>query len=329
LLAGVFSLGGILPVAAAIRIRMGTVAPKGSPWHEILMEVRQSWQRISNGEIDLHIYPGGVLGDDPDMVRKVRTGSIQSVAVSQIGLSSIDNGVACLHIPMMYSSYEELDYVRERIAPKLENRLEAQGFVVLNWGDGGWVRFFTKQKARLPDDVRKIKLFTSAGDPESEKLWKEFGFQVVPLSLTDLVTSLQTGMIDAFDVPPLFAMLDGSFKLAPNMIDLKFAPLIGGTVINKRTWEQIPAKYRPDMLRTAREAGEKLRGKIRQLDQESIEQMKQRGLTVIELTPQERAQWQKEAESVYPKLRGRYCPADLSDEVTRLRDEFRSQHPSQ
>ena len=315
--------GLVSTLEAKIRIRLGTIAPKDSAWHEALKYIRQEWRKISGGEVDVVIYPGGQLGDGPEMVRKVRSGIIQAVALSQVGLSRIDNGVACLHVPMMLESYEELDYVRERIAPRLEQRLEEQGFKVLTWGDAGWVRFFSTTPARTPDDIRKMKLFTSAGDPDGEKLWKEFGFRVIPLSLTDMLTSLTTGLIDAFDVPPLLALLDGSFKRANNMIDLKFSPVVAGTVISQRVWNRIPEAYQPRMLEAARAAGDKLRDEIRRLGPDAIKEMTKRGLQVAKLNGQERALWQAEAEATYPRLRGRYTPADLFDEVKRLRDEFR------
>ena len=161
--------GLVSTAEAKIRIRLGTIAPKDSAWHDALKYIRQEWRKISGGEVDVVIIPGSQLGDGPEMVRKVRLGIIQGVALSQVGLSRIDKGVACLHIPMMLESYEELDYVRERIAPRLEQRLEEQGFKVLTWGDAGWVHFFSTTPARTPDDIRKMKLFTSAGDPDGRK----------------------------------------------------------------------------------------------------------------------------------------------------------------
>ena len=315
--------GLVSTLEAKIRIRLGSVAPRDSAWHGALLRIRQDWREISGGEVDVVIIPGGQLGDGPEMVRKVDRGIIQAVALSQVGLSRIDKGVACLHVPMMLESYEELDYVRERIAPRLEQRLEEQGFKVLTWGDAGWVRFFSTTPARTPDDIRKMKLFTSAGDPDGEKLWKELGFRGIPLSLTDMLTSLQTGLINAFHVPPLYALIDGSYKLATNMMDLKFSPIVAGTVISERAWNRIPAAYRPRMLEAARAAGDDLRDEIRRLGPDSIEEMKKRGLNVTQLNEQELTLWQAEAEGAYPRLRGRYTPADLFDEVKRLRDEFR------
>jgi len=310
-------------VGQTIRIRIGTIVPKDSPWHETLKYIAQDWRRISGGMLDVRIYPGGVLGDETDMVRQVRSGRIQAVGLSSIGLSHIDTGVSCLQVPMMFDSYDELDYVRDRIASQLERRIEARGFKVLNWADGGWVRTFSKAPARTPDDVRKMKLFTSSGDAETEKLYKELRFQVIPLSFTDMLTSLQTGMIDAVNLPPLFALLNGSYRLAPNMIDVKWTPMVGGTVISKRVWNRIPEQYRPQMLRTARDAGHRLRREIRKMGTDAILEMGKRGLNVIKPNA---ALWQSEAEEAYPKLRGRYCPADIFDDVQRLRDEFRGRH---
>jgi TRAP-type C4-dicarboxylate transport system substrate-binding protein len=173
-----------------IRIRLGTVVPKGSLWHETLLRLSQDWRKIVGPRLELTIYPSGQLGDEVEMVRQARQGRIQAVGLSSVGLSRIDSSVSCLQVPMMLDSYEALDYVRDRIAPELEKRIEAQGFKVLHWADGGWVYAFTKQPVKTPAELRRMKLFTAAGDPDTEALYKDFGFNVVPLSLTDMITSL-------------------------------------------------------------------------------------------------------------------------------------------
>jgi TRAP-type C4-dicarboxylate transport system substrate-binding protein len=302
---------------------MGTVVPKGSLWDESLQYVRQEWRRISGGTIEITVYPGGVLGDETEMVRQIRQGRIQAAALSSVGLSRIDNGVSCLQVPMMFASYAELDFVRSRVAPILERRIEAKGFKVLNWADGGWVHTFTKKAARTPDDVRRMKLFTSAGDADTERLYKEFGFHVVPLALTDMITALQTGMIEAFSTVPLFAELQESYKLAPHMIDVPWIPLVGGTVMSQQAWDAMPAQVRPALLDAARTAGDRLRGDIRKMGSDAVLAMEKRGLTVTRVDATTRALWESSARETYPRLRGTYCPADLFDEVQRIRLEFR------
>ncbi len=253
----------------------------------------QHWQKISGGKVALRIYPGGVLGDEPDMITKMRIGQLPAVALSGSGLSRLEPAVACLQIPMMIESYEELDYVRDRVAPRLEKLLEEKGCIVLNWGDAAWVHFFTKTPARRLNDIRKMKLFTMAGDADALELYQSAGFRPVPLATTDILPAPQTGLIDAFDVPPLLAMLNQWFGLARNMIDLKWAPLVGGTVISRKTWERIPEALRPAMLEAARSAGLRLRNEIRKLGDDAVVEMKKRGLNVITLDPATVAEWRR------------------------------------
>src|SRR4029077_4603451 len=125
------------------------------------------------------------LGDEPDTVRKLRVNQLQAVALSGAGMGEIGKRVGCLQLPMMFNSYEELDYVRDRIAPKLEKRIEGQGFLVLNWGDAGWVHFFRSKPATRLNDIRKLKLFSWAGDNEEFELWKVNGFNAKSLAATD------------------------------------------------------------------------------------------------------------------------------------------------
>jgi TRAP-type C4-dicarboxylate transport system substrate-binding protein len=222
---------------------------------------------------------------------------------------------------MLFDSYAELDHVRNAMAPKLEARLERKGFTVLNWSDGGWAQFFTKRPAKTLDDIRSHKLWISAGDAKTERLYKQFGMQVVPLPLSEVATGLQSGLVEAVTVPPLYALLDGTFQRVTNMTDVKWAPVIAGTVIANDAWQKIPADLRPQLSEAAKRAGEQTRSRIRQLGDDAITQMKQRGLTVVAV---DKAAWQKEVEAAWPKLRGVLAPADLFDEAIKLRNQFRA-----
>ncbi len=312
-----------LQAQGPIRIRIGSVAPKDSLWHDVLKYLKQDWETISGGQVNVRIYEGGKLGDEAEMVKMVQARRIEAVGLSSVGLSRVDPSVACLQVPMMLRSYQEYDYVLERIGPRLEQALEAKGFKLLHWADAGWVRTFAKGPVRVPDDLRKAKLFTSAGDPESERLYKEFGFQVYSLSMADMIPSLQTGMINAINIPPLYALMNEAYRLVPNMTDVKWTPLAAGTVIDLRVWNSLPESFRAPMLEAARRAGDRFRDAIRKMGEDSILEMEKRGLKVLKPNDAEMDAWQREAEKTYPQLRGRYTPADLFDEVLRLRDAFR------
>ena len=308
-------------------IRMGTLVPKGSRWHEILLNMGEEWKKASGGKIELKIYPGGEQGDEPEMVQKIRIKKLQAVAISGAGLSGIDAAVSALQLPMMLSSYEELDFVRDRISPRLEKGLAERGFIVLNWGDAGWVHFFTKQPAAYPDDIRKMKLCVLQGDNSTFELYKLNGFHPVALAATDILTGLQTGLIDAFQSPPLIALTNQWFGGAKNMLDVRFAQLVGATLIAKDVWDKIPAPVQKQMLESARVAGVGLREEIRKAESSSVPMMQQFGLNVVHADPKAYAEWHKIAEGIWPKLRGTMVPPDLFDQVKQLRDEYRKTHP--
>ena len=320
-----FVAGSLSPLfGQRVLVKLGTGAPQGSSWHDALNQLKQDWARISGGSVTVNVYAGGVAGDDTELVRKIQRRGLDAIGVSGLGLSRIEPGVECLNIPMMVNSYEEFDYIRDKMTPVIEKRIASKGFRILNWADIGWVRFFTKTPIRTLDDLHKLKLWTSTGDPETQKLYRELGFRVVPLPVTDMLTSLQTGFIEAFQAPPLFAMLERSYEAAKNMVDLRWAPLVGATIIADRAWQRIPVDIRPEMLQAARKAGDAMRDEIRRLDEDAITQMKQRGLNVIKPDAAAMADGRRQTEAAYPTLRGTMVPEDLFDEVKRLRDAYRS-----
>lgn len=321
---GVVLVSGGRPEAqATTSLKIGTIVPEGSKWHEILLDIGQRWRVASKNRIRVTTYAGGTLGDESELIRKVRLKQLQVAAVTSVGLETITKDCAALSIPLLFESWEELDYVRDRIQPRLEKSLEGKGFKVLNWGDGGWLRFFTVRPAPTLAEFRRLKLFTWAGSPQTEELYKDAGFRPVPLTPNDVLQSLQTGAIEAFPSPPIGALAFQWFGLAKNMLDLKFAPIIGATIISRDAWESIDPTLRDVLLREARSAGERLKSEIRKYDDLAIEEMKKRGLRVITPTPAALAEWKQLAEKFYPRIRGEIVqPADF-DEVRRLVAEYR------
>ncbi|MDJ0611703.1 MAG: TRAP transporter substrate-binding protein DctP [Kiloniellales bacterium] len=314
-------------LAAPVTVKLGTMAPEGSVWHDALLEVRQDWRRISNGEVELRIYPGGVLGDEVEMVRKLQRRGLDAVAITGAGLPRLEPSFDVLNIPLLFETYDQFDYVRANIVPELEKRLEQRRFKVLNWSDSGWVYFFTKSPVRTPDDLKALRLWTSAGWPEAEKLYAQFGFNVVPLAATDMLTALQTGLIEAIDVPPLFALLDRSYQATGYMTDLGWAPLNAATVISLRAWRRIPERYHNALLESIRKVARDTRLEFRRSAEQAVTEMKARGLKVITLDAATEAQWRREARTAYPALRESIGLPALFDEVLRLAEEYKNDNP--
>lgn len=314
-----------IPVSAQT-IKLGTLAPEGSPWYTILRDMAETWSGATGGKIHVRIYPGGVAGDEPDMVRKMRVGQLHAAALSGAGLNQIAPEVQALQMPMMLASYEELDYVMERLAPKLDAILDAKGFKVLQWGDAGWVQFFAQKPVVHPDDLKRLRLFVWAGDSAYVEAWKDAGYQPVSLAATEIYTGLQSGLINAFPTTPLAALSFQWFGLGKHMTDLKWAPLVAATVISKEKWREVPDNVKPLLLKTAREAGTRFRRETRKLGDEAVQVMKKYGLVVHSVPPDAFAEWERSARAAYPSIVGKVVPAGMVEEVERLRNEYRALH---
>lgn len=315
----------LMPLAAPAQlIKLGTLAPEGSPWHDALRDMAEAWKAATNGRVQVRIYAGGVSGDDPDMVRKMRVGQLHAAALSGTGLYDITTDIQGLMMPMMLASDEELDYVRERIAPRLEAVLEAKGFTVLNWGEAGWVHFFAQRPILRLEDLKPLRLFAWSGQPAFAEVWKDAGYHPVELASTDILMGLQSGLINAFPVPPIAALSFQWFGLARHMTALKWAPLVGATVISTRRWREIPEDVRPVLLRSARETGVRFRRDVRKLGDEAIAVMQKHGLVVHHLSPDLVGQWERSSRAHYPRMIGKIVPAEVVVEVERLRDEYRA-----
>jgi TRAP-type C4-dicarboxylate transport system substrate-binding protein len=317
-------LGGFVPAQAqeeGLTIKLGTLAPQGSSWDLIMEDMGQQWKTVG---VNLKVYPGGILGDEPDIVSKMRIGQIQAGVLTVVGLSQIDKGVSAMSIPMLYKSYAESDYVRAKLQPLLEKRLLAKGFKVLNWGEAGWVYFFGKNPILTPDDLKKAKFFIWGDDTDTMNIWKSAGYSPIPLAATDIMSNLQTGLIDSFDTTPLSALSFQWFPMAPHMTDMKWAPLVGATIITTKAWDKIPLAARPTVLKAAAAAGKRFRDEIREDNDKAIEVMKTKGLIVHEITDDQYAQWETLFQSVYPQISGTVVPADIMQLAIQYRDEYRA-----
>ncbi len=323
--AGMIWLAAAGTALGAERIKLATLAPTGSSFHKSLVAMKDAWRKASNGSVDLVIYADGKLGGEADTVGLMGVNSIQAAMLTAVGLAEIEFGVTGLqNVPMGFRDLAEVDHVGAKLQPMLEKRLLEKGFVVLFWSDAGWVHFFSKKPVTYPDDLKKLKLFTWAGGPEQVVIYKSGGFNPVPLETADIVPGLQTGLIEATPAPPVFALASQIDGRAPHMLELNWGPLIGACVVRRQTWEKIPEATRKLLLEAAVVAGTEIKANGRRESIESVAAMEKRGLKVTRITPEIEAAWRTEAESVYPKIRGKLVPADVFDETLRFIAEYRA-----
>lgn len=328
--AGLMGLIGLLaaPSRAAerpVNLRLGTLAPRGTSYHKSLVSMGEKWRHVSNGAVKLTIFPDGTQGSEADMVGLMQTGNLDAGLLTGVGLSEIEPAVTALQsMPMSFRTLDEVDYVGDKLRPQLEERLLAKGYEVLFWSDSGWVRFFSKSPVTRPDDLRKLKIFTWAGNVHEYDIWKSAGFHPISLETAGIAQGLLSGTISAVPMPPFFALAGQLDAQTKYMIELNWAPLVGAAVVRKKSWDRVPAAARDEMLKIAADIGRDVKTAGRSESESSVNAMVKRGLVVQKITPEVEAEWRTVAESVYDKIRGKVVPADMFDEAQRLLKEYRA-----
>ena len=310
--------------AQVVTIKLGTLAPDGSAWHSLLKQMAEKWAEVSGGKVKLRIYPGGVAGDEGDMVRKMRVGQLTAAALSVFGLHDIEPSAQSIATPGLIGDQDEWDHVFGAMTPAWEKRLKEKGFVTLMWGDTGWVYMFFKKEIRTPAQAAGVRVFAWAGDPAAAKVWKLAGFQPVVISSTDILPSLNTGMIEGFAATPIMAFTARWYEPTKYMPDTSWGHLPGATIVSKEVWDKIPADLQPKLMAIAREYGIKVNKEVTKMQADAIAQMKKNGLKVLSLTDAEKNAWVEASEKAWPMLRGGTVPAEAFDEVKRARDEYRA-----
>lgn len=315
------SVGSSMP-ASAVALKLATLVPEGSLWDKGLREMGDQWKRNTEGRVSLRIYAGGVAGSESDILRKIRIGQLHAAALTVTGLEEIDSAFSVLNMALFYDSFEEYLYVLDGLAPRLEARLEAKGYALLHWGHGGWARFFSRTAVHGIEDLRKQRIYVTAGADEMVSIWKENGFKPVPLAPTDIMTGFQTGMIDVVATTPLAALSLQWFRQASFMHATGLAPLSGATIVKLRDWNKIAEADRTTLLEGASAAEERQRQTIPEQDQIAIEEMVKRGLVVTPMD--ESAEWSRTAMRLVASMRGKLVPPEFYDAAKALRDEYRS-----
>lgn len=302
-------------LAQDVTIKLGTLAPQGSSWHTLLKEMGEKWTETSGGKVKLKIYAGGTQGSEGDMVRKMGVGQLQAASITNVGMHDLVAEPMVFSTPGMVDE-KNFNVIFPQVEKKLEAIAESKGYVVLNWAQVGTIRIFCSKPYKTPEEAADAKFFAWDGDPGAIEAFKLVGFRPVVLSSTDVVPSLQTGMINCVSQAPAYMLTARLFDKANKMIDYPWTYLIGATIVKKDTWEKIPADVRPKLMAIAREFGAKVDAEVKKLNDDAIAAMQKQGLEIVKV---DAAPWQKAAERSWPAVRGKVVPTEFFDEVVKLR----------
>ncbi len=321
--AAALALAVLAPLAAAQTLKLATLVPEGSLWDKSERELGAKIQAATGGRVKFQIYPGGVAGDEPDLLRKLRIGQLQAALFSAPGLGDIDPAFFLFQVPLLFENDAEVLHVLAQMRPELERRLEAKGFVLLHWSNVGWLRIFASKPVASFDDFKQRKQFVWGSEGRLASWYQELGLHPVSLAATDVLTGLQTGLIETLPVTPLAALSLQWFRSAPHMLDHRFAPLLGALVVSKSAWNKLSAEDRTAILALSRETEAKLLAEVPKREEEALEEMQKRGLVVAKEPAGDAEKWLALGREFQQRFRAHTVPPEIFDRAVELLEQHR------
>lgn len=262
-------------------IKFAALAPKGSTWMNILEDLDKTLREKSNGELGFNIYPGGVAGDENKVLRKIRIGQLHAGGFTGVGLGQIVPEERILDSPFLFHSSEEVDLITADLFERFTKKFDEKGFVLLGWAEVGFVYMYTKDKIERYDQIKDVKMWVWESDPIAKAAFSSLDLNPIPLSITDVITSLQSGIVDAVYISPLAAISLQWYTRINYMFDIPIANAMGAVVIDKREFNKLPEKYQTLLVEEAKKYLGEITEASRRDNIKSIEVMKKNGVQII------------------------------------------------
>lgn len=305
-------------------IKFATLAPEGSPWITVMKEYDQIIRKESGGRLGFRIYPGGVAGDERDVLRKIRLGQFQSAGITGVGIGEIAKSARILDAPFLFKNHAEVDYVLGQYDAELRKEFETGGYVLLGWAEVGFVYVFTNTPVTKVDDIRKVKMWQWEGDPVAEATFKAFGINPIQLSITDVLTSLQTGLINAMYISPLAGISLQWCTATKYMLDYPLTNSCGAVVVSKKDFDKMPADLQEILLRNGKQLMRKLTELSRQDNLKSLDVLKKNKIIFTKPDAKEVPQYEEIGKNARRLMIGKLYSEDLLKRVEQSIADFRA-----
>jgi TRAP-type transport system periplasmic protein len=314
-----------------ITIKFATLAPEGTGWVRAIQRANRELQEATSGAVLFKLYAGGVLGDERDVIRKMRLGQIQAAGVGGAGMSEVVPEVHVLHLPFLFESGGEVDYVLEQLFPEFQRKFEEKGFRLLGFTETGFSYLFSKLPLASPADLRAsdVKAWVWAGDALHQAVYEAYRMPSVPLALTDVLTGLQAGKINTVYCPPTIAVAMQWHTKVGYVTSMPVGWSSGATLLTEKTWQGLSPGQQQILAEITGGLSRNLIALTRQDNLKALEMMKKLGIRATRApTDEEMAEFKKVSVELRRSLVGKLYPQQLLDRVEGLIQEYRSEHPA-
>lgn len=311
---------------AAQTLKFATVAPAGTTWMNEMQAGADKVKQRTDGRVKLKFYPGGVMGNDQSVHRKIKIGQLHGGAFTQGGLAQVNSSIQAMGLPMMFRSLNEVDYVRERMDPVLKQEMESSGFILLGISDGGFARILSKQPMQDLAALRASKVWVPEGDQVGLTAFRALGITPISLPLADVFTGLQTGLIETVPVNPTAAIAFQWHSSTAYMTDVPITFLSGLLAVTKKKFDKLKAEDQA-VLREEMGTVFKRLDKLNRDDNEAAKAaLQQQGIKFVEPNPGETEHWREISDqAIDDMVKAGVISADIVAQVRGHLQQYRSQ----
>ena len=303
--------------------KIATLAPEGSSWAKTFNLLNSEVMNKTQKKVQFKIYSGGVLGDEIDMLRKMKIGQIQGAAFTAGGLSALFKEIDVLQVPFLFQKYEEVDAVVKKMDAFFRKGFEESGYTLLGWSEAGFVYLMSTLPMSSVADLKKAKVWTWEESPISKAIFDEAGVKAIPLSVPDVMVGLQTGLVDVVYAPPTGAISLQWFTKVKYLTDVPLAYLIAGVVVNKEIFKQIPPSYQTLIIESFQTHLDTLKTVTRNENREAIKVMMKQGIKLVTPSKDQIDEFKKLSNKAMGHVSGQSFSKKVLDEVTSILEGYR------
>ena len=312
--------------AKTLVIKLATLAPEGSSWIATFNSIDKEVREKTEQQVQFKFYPGGVLGDEKDMLRKMHIGQIQGAALTSAGLSAIYNEMDVFQIPFLFQSHDEVDYVLMEMDAFFRKGFDKNNYVLLGWSEGGFVHLMSTKPVATLDDLRKVKVWTWADSPMTKVIFDEANVSAIPLSVPDVLVGLQTGLVDVVYASPSLAIALQWFTKIKYVTDVNLIYLIGGVVMKKKLFNKMSPAHQNILMDAFRRQMARLKKTIRKENQEAVQVMVKHGVKIITPSPAQVSEFKTVSEKAIQRLVDKSFSKKVRDEVSAKLEAYRKKN---
>lgn len=292
--------------AEPVVIKLATSAPNGSLWFKELSKIGTVVEKLTEGRVKIKIFGGSVLGDDKQVLDKMKFGQVQAAAFTGVGLGEIVTRTRLMELPFVFDNPAQIDCALDRMLPGFEKDLEKAGYVNLGWAEQGLIYVFSGQQIKSTQDMAKAKPWVWGADPLARSIFEVFGLKPVPLALQDVYMSLQSGIIDTVYISPAALTGLGWQSKAPYMIDVPVVNGAGAVLVKKEVWDKIAPADQEILLKTSKSVLTSLTKRAREENIKAVKVLEEKsGVKVFSVSSADRAGFSKKGAESADRLVGK------------------------